>query len=284
MRIEAYRGLPEWEAFAAREGERLAAEAEAVRAHKDSLPASGVAGHCIVCGAMRQFMGPEAIMGEETSFRETLACQACNGISRHRAALAVLHQALPGAEQARVYITEQATPLFIALSRRMHRLVGSEFVPELRRRLRLSLWMWANGYRGFARYQDVTSLSFRDASMDAVVSLEVLEHVPDYPQALREFARVLRPGGVLVLTVPFTAASAPTETIARVRDDGSIEHLVAPEYHGDPLSHGVLCFHHLGWDLLDSMRGAGFSEAEAVRVSDPAQGVPEPLWLFRARR
>lgn len=284
MRIERYGALAEWEAFAAREGGRLAVETEAVRVLKDSVPPAGVTGHCTVCDATRQFMGPEGGMRQEMSFRESLACASCHSISRHRAAIAVLQQALPATDQARIYITEQATTLFIGLRKRMRRLVGSEFVPELRKRWRLSSWLWSQGCKSFVRYEDVTALSFRSGSKDAVVSFDVLEHVPDYPQALREFARVLRPGGVLVMTVPFYTASAHSETIARIGDDGSIEHIGEPEYHGDPVSHGVLCFHHLGWDLLAAMRAAGFSEAEAVRVSDATQGVPEPLWLFRARR
>jgi SAM-dependent methyltransferase len=41
-----------------------------------------------------------------------------------------------------------------------------------------------------------------DASFDAVGSFDVLEHIPDDADALRAMARALRPGGVLVLTVP----------------------------------------------------------------------------------
>ncbi len=48
----------------------------------------------------------------------------------------------------------------------------------------------------------VTELPFPDASFDAVVSADVLYHVADDAAALREFARVLRPGGVVVINVP----------------------------------------------------------------------------------
>lgn len=40
------------------------------------------------------------------------------------------------------------------------------------------------------------------ASVDAVICTEVLEHVADPAAALGEIARVLRPGGILVLSVP----------------------------------------------------------------------------------
>jgi SAM-dependent methyltransferase len=44
-----------------------------------------------------------------------------------------------------------------------------------------------------------------DRSIDVVLCSEVLEHVPHPHVAMREFARIVRPGGVLVVTVPFLA-------------------------------------------------------------------------------
>jgi SAM-dependent methyltransferase len=49
---------------------------------------------------------------------------------------------------------------------------------------------------------DVTSLPFESQSFDAAVLGEVLEHVEDDRGALEEIARVLRPRGVLALSVP----------------------------------------------------------------------------------
>lgn len=49
---------------------------------------------------------------------------------------------------------------------------------------------------------DATSLPFPPASFDAVVFAEVLEHVEDDAAALAESARVLKPNGILAVTVP----------------------------------------------------------------------------------
>ena len=49
---------------------------------------------------------------------------------------------------------------------------------------------------------DALHLPARDNSFDAVTLLDVLEHLSDDTRALSEIHRVLRPGGVLVLSVP----------------------------------------------------------------------------------
>ena len=49
---------------------------------------------------------------------------------------------------------------------------------------------------------DVSSIQYPDASFDIIYCSHVLEHVPDDRQALKEFYRVLRPQGRLVLLVP----------------------------------------------------------------------------------
>lgn len=48
----------------------------------------------------------------------------------------------------------------------------------------------------------VFALPFPSARFDVVICSEVIEHVPDTPQVLRELTRVLRPGGTLILGTP----------------------------------------------------------------------------------
>ncbi len=46
------------------------------------------------------------------------------------------------------------------------------------------------------------ALPFRSDTFDAITALDVLEHLPDDRPALRELRRVLKPDGVLIITVP----------------------------------------------------------------------------------
>ncbi len=62
--------------------------------------------------------------------------------------------------------------------------------------------------KGRTRYEradvwgDVLALPFRDQTCDTVLCNQVLEHVPQPQAAIDEMARVLRPGGYLILTAP----------------------------------------------------------------------------------
>jgi ubiquinone/menaquinone biosynthesis C-methylase UbiE len=50
---------------------------------------------------------------------------------------------------------------------------------------------------------DIASIPEPDQSFDAIMCTEVFEHIPHPVEALREFTRLLRPGGYLLITAPF---------------------------------------------------------------------------------
>jgi len=64
------------------------------------------------------------------------------------------------------------------------------------------------------RYEvgNATSLNFADASFDAVVSFETIEHLDDQKAFLKEIRRVLRPKGLLIVSSPNRDLYSPVDT------------------------------------------------------------------------
>lgn len=226
---------------------------------------------------------------EIINWREGFLCQSCQLNARMRLCLSIMQSAAAihsDIDSYRVYLTEQVTAGFIAARKIFPDTVGSEYIVDIRRRDRLIKYLRkiTGDSKATLNYQDVTSLTLASDSFDAIGSFEVIEHVNDYQKALDEFARVLRPGGQLVLTVPFFD-QAETSRRARMLDDGKIEHLLPAEYHGDPAnSFGALCFHHFGWDLLDALRSSGFRTATVVEAWCPLLGLFNDIKVIVAIR
>ena len=64
--------------------------------------------------------------------------------------------------------------------------------------------------KGVTHRVDITQVPLPDASYDVVIAHHVLEHIPDDRQAMREMFRLLKPGGVAVLSVPLNATRQQT--------------------------------------------------------------------------
>jgi SAM-dependent methyltransferase len=214
----------------------------------------------------------------DPNWREWLRCETCGFNNRLRAALHILAEECQP-HHAAIYATEQTTDLYRHLRGKYDRVTGSEF-------LGTSLphgFTTAEGVRN----ETLTALTFADDSFDVMLSFDVLEHIPDYPRAIAEMARVLRAGGRLLLSVPFLIDRVDTLVRARMNADGTITHFAEPEYHGDPLSaDGILCFHHFGWDLLDGLRSSGFAETAALLYWSAELGylgTEQVLFLARKR-
>lgn len=71
---------------------------------------------------------------------------------------------------------------------------------------------------------DYTSLPFKDKTFDGIYTMETLVHVPNYKKALKEFYRVLKPNGKLVL---FEYSVCPREKFTKRQQQ--IEDIVVEE-------------------------------------------------------
>ena len=126
-----------------------------------------------------------------------------------------------------------------------------------------------NAKQIFAAYATKTLLNVHSMTVHLILlaCLRFLNtfQIINYKKALAETYRVLKPEGHLVATFPFRIDLEETLVRAKVMPSREIEHLKLPEFHGDPLrKDGVLCYYHFGWDILDYMRAAGYTEARCV--------------------
>ena len=103
---------------------------------------------------------------------------------------------------------------------------GADEVAQVRGTLAAMIEMGeiAPGHPATAVQGDALSLPFADGTFDRVIASEVLEHIPDDTAAMRELARVLRPGGAMAVTVPRCVPEA-------------INWALSDEYHDTPGGH-----------------------------------------------
>jgi SAM-dependent methyltransferase len=169
----------------------------------------------------------------------------------------VLQQEFSPTATAAIYITEQVTPAYKWIKAHFPNCLGSEYFPGHHR---------SGDFVNGLRHQDVQELSFRDDEFEYILTFDVLEHVPHFRKALREFFRCLRPKGVLLITVPFLWNSYEHQVRAELRDDGKVEHFMEPEFHGNPMNmeRGSLRFRYFGWRLIDELSEIGFSNVEVL--------------------
>ncbi len=104
---------------------------------------------------------------------------------------------------------------------------------------------------------DAFDLPFRDGSVDAIVSSEVMEHVPDIPLYLANLLRVVKPGGTIILSTPYNETiqyslcihcNRPTPLHAHLHsfNEALVDSLLAPfphiRYRTEKISNKALVF------------------------------------------
>jgi len=119
------------------------------------------------------------------------------------------------------------------------------------------------------RHEDAQALTFADRSFDVVISSETLEHIPNLDKALDEIARVLRPGGVHVFTIPLKPGTARTEPRIRLDENGCMVDYMQPRLHHPGGSWGWPVVTEFGDDLPQYLAERGWAvEVETGELED----------------
>lgn len=275
--VESLFEIDGWDSFQ-KHFERMRSEYERrILREIELLPLNGAEsfqtnGYCCVCKGETRFATSFMYSNEDIpdgrkmpNWREHMQCINCGFVNRIRAALNVLFTKAMPSEDSRIYVTEQLTPTYEWFESNYRNLQGSEYCGHS---------VESGAMRDGIQHQDVMNLSFADSSFDYVISFDMLEHIPHPEKAFSEIYRVLDDNGAFLFTVPFSADS-PTDIVrASMNEDGSIEHHLPAEFHGNPMDpeKGALCFRYFGWELLDHLKAVGFSRARALAYWSEDQG------------
>jgi SAM-dependent methyltransferase len=118
-------------------------------------------------------------------------------LGKYRLVLGMLsqHITIPAERSLRIYDAGCGAGHFLELLSKYGSVTGTDLSLK-----RLQFCREA-GFENLAR-ADLQSICFRDNRFDLISAIDVLEHIEDDERALRELFRVLKPGGLLALTVP----------------------------------------------------------------------------------
>jgi methyltransferase family protein len=219
----------------------------------------GHPGFCPICHRWTVFVALEDWL------RDSYLCLRCWSLPRQRALIAVLDEVAPDWRRLRIHEFAPSGPASVRL-RDAPGYTASHFWPDVP----------PGGERDGDRCEDLERLTFADASLELVVTQDVFEHVLDPGRAFSEIARVLRPGGRHVFTVPYRPGE---RTVVRARPavDG-IEYLEPPDFHGDPVDPaGALVVSEWGADLPGFVAAHGGLATTVHHRRDRRRGLDGPF-------
>jgi SAM-dependent methyltransferase len=125
-----------------------------------------------------------------------------------------------------------------------------------------------------ARCENLEGLTFEDSSFDLVITQDVMEHIFDPESAFKEIARILKPGGAHIFTVPIVNKTHPTRRRASLRPDSEIEYYLEPEYHGNPVDpKGSLVTMDWGFDIATTIQDVSGLPTLMIQIEDIDSGI-----------
>jgi SAM-dependent methyltransferase len=214
-------------------------------------------GYCHCCRQMVIFRGTT-----ETTLRDYYRCLNCGSIPRNRHLQLVLDTAFPEWEDMEIHEGSQGHPYVANFAKNYSH---SSYIPGAK----------PGSIVDGKRCENLEHLTFADGTFDVFLTQDVFEHVFDPKAAFGEIMRVLRIGGAHVFTVPKHKGLLETRQRARILADGTIEHLLEPNYHGSPEGEDpALVTWDYGYDFeLSVSEWCGGAPVQTFRTRDRNKGI-----------
>lgn len=220
------------------------------------LAGSARLGYCPVCSRTVAFIALT------DWHRDTYICTCCKSIPRQRALMTVLDRVMGDWRERRIHESSPDGASSRQIAEQCSGYEASQYWPDVE----------PGSLEAGTRCEDLTRLTFGDESFDLFVTQDVFEHVLDPERGFAEVARVLRPGGLHVFTVPWYWWK-PTLVRARETKQG-VEHLHEPEFHSNPVDpQGSLVATEWGFELPDLILESSGMTTTAYCLRDPRLGI-----------
>jgi SAM-dependent methyltransferase len=226
-------------------------------------------GHCPICES------PTVFVETGNYLREHYRCMRCDSIPRYRAMIHLLSRLFPEWRRLSIYEAGPSGPASEKLRRECRGYISSQYFLDTQ----------PGTLKRGVRTENLECLTFADESFDLVITQDVLEHLLRPRLVLGEIARVLRPGGSHVFTVPYFR-QRPSLVRAVPNEEGSILHLLPPDYHGNPIDEsGSLVVTEWGDDLFAFIDENSKMTTTAYRACDRQFGLDgQFLEVFVSRK
>jgi SAM-dependent methyltransferase len=212
-----------------------------------AFPEAVYPGLCAICGHKGSFAGK--LRGS----REYFACPSCGATHRWREqAAAILSVFARGRSPFLSHFVRQPECQALAI---LEAAIRGPFI----RRLRavpgyVQAYLFEDLAPGDSRdgivCQDLEKMTFADQSFDLIVTSDVMEHVFDVDAVIAETARILKPGGAHIFSLPLAFPLKPVSRLRARRSGGGVEHLVEPRYHRSGTDEPSLVVTDHGADLI----------------------------------
>jgi SAM-dependent methyltransferase len=175
--------------------------------------------------------------------RDNYRCSRCHSIPRYRALIDTIKRFYPDFVNLIVHESSPNKGASSAFLRnRCKNYSSSQYLEDVPR----------GEFKDGVRSEDLSALTFEDNTIDLLITQDVFEHVMEPEKAFREIARVLKPGGAHIFSMPWYPRFKTTIQRAKI-ENGNINYLQEAVYHSNPVDQqkGALVTFDWGQDFVD---------------------------------